>query len=141
MGLFLIYQVHTITNNSNSCLAHVINLATQTLISTYSKAPHYSPHNLKSHKPNTAQKTNRDEIGLIRSICVKISWVIFQMCIMLTSNLKQECSPAKRKELYRIVQTKAEVLHPTQLLIDMKVQWSSTYVMLNHAESHRKVLI
>jgi hypothetical protein len=50
-----------------SCLAHVINLATQTLIATYSKAPHYNPHDPKGHEPTT-----RDEIGLIRSICVKV---------------------------------------------------------------------
>jgi len=60
---------------------------------------------------------------------------------MLTSNLKQECSSAKRKELYRTVQTKAGVSHPTQLLIDMKVRWSSTYVMLNRAESNKKVRV
>ena len=58
---------------------------------------------------------------------------------MLTSNLKQERSSAKRKELYRTVQTKAGVSHPTQLLINMKVRWSSTYVMLNRAESNKKV--
>jgi len=57
----------SITYHLPSCLAHVINLATQTLISSYSKAPHYSPHDPKSHELST-----RDEIGLIRSICVKV---------------------------------------------------------------------
>lgn len=27
---------------------------------------------------------------------------------------------------------------PTQLLIDMKVRWSSTYIMLNHAEMNKE---
>jgi hypothetical protein len=50
-----------------SCLAHVINLATQALISTYSKAPHYDPKNPDAHIP-----TSRDEVGLVRAIAVKV---------------------------------------------------------------------
>ena len=30
-------------------------------------------------------------------------------------------------------------MHPRQLLLDMKVRWSSTYVMLYRAESQRQV--
>ncbi|KAG2153565.1 uncharacterized protein EDB93DRAFT_1248829 [Suillus bovinus] len=86
-----------------NCLAHVINLRTQTLISTYSKAPHYSPHDPHAHEPDTSQN-DRDEVGLIRSICIK------------------ERSSAKRKELYKAIQTKAGVSSPTQLLLDMKQQ-------------------
>ncbi|KAG2743075.1 hypothetical protein P692DRAFT_20747423 [Suillus brevipes Sb2] len=40
--------------------------------------------------------------------------------------------------MYRSVQTKAGVSQPTQLLIDMKVRWSSTYIMLNHAETNKE---
>jgi len=50
-----------------SCLAHVINLATQALISTYSKAPHFDPKNPEAHEP-----TSRDEVGLVRAITVKV---------------------------------------------------------------------
>jgi hypothetical protein len=50
-----------------SCLAHIINLATQTLISTYSKAPHFDPTNPEAHVP-----TSRDEVGLVRAIAVKV---------------------------------------------------------------------
>jgi hypothetical protein len=50
-----------------SCLAHVINLATQVLISTYSKAPHFDPQNPKGHVP-----TSHDEVGLVRAIMVKV---------------------------------------------------------------------
>lgn len=108
-------------NKPDSCLAHVINLGTQQLISTYSKAPHYDPHNPHAHELDLAQGVNRDEIGLVRSICVK------------------ERSSAKRKELYRTVQMKAGVSSPTQLLIDMKVRWSSTYIMLNRADCNKQV--
>lgn len=50
-----------------SCLAHVINLATQVLISTYSKAPHFDPWNPEGHIP-----TSHDEVGLVRAIAVKV---------------------------------------------------------------------
>ena len=55
---------------NDSCLAHVINLATQKLISTYSKSPHFDPKQPDAHVP-----TSRDEVGLIRSIVVKV-WII-----------------------------------------------------------------
>jgi hypothetical protein len=51
----------------NSCLAHVINLATQMLISTYSKSPHFDPMKPDAHVP-----TSRDEVGLVRAIVVKV---------------------------------------------------------------------
>ena len=38
-----------------------------------------------------------------------------------------------------MVQVKAAVSPPTQLLLDMKVRWSSTYVMINRAESSKAV--
>jgi len=75
--LVTIHLVNKVTNSFHSCLAHVINLATQTFISAYSKAPHYSPHDPKSHEPDTSQMTNRDEIGLVRSICVKVWQLVF----------------------------------------------------------------
>ena len=53
---------------NNSCLSHVINLATQALISTYSKSPHFDPKDPDAHIPIT-----RDEVGLIRTIAVKAS--------------------------------------------------------------------
>jgi hypothetical protein len=56
-----------------SCLAHVINLATQKLISTYSKAPHFNPHDPTAHIPGEASAGSlRDEIGLVRAIAVKV---------------------------------------------------------------------
>ena len=55
-----------------SCLAHVMNLGTQVLISTYSKAPHYTPHSPQAHEPHSTQHGDHDEIGLVRAICVKV---------------------------------------------------------------------
>ena len=59
-----------LTNKTGSCLAHVINLATQMLISTYSKSPHFDPNQPDAHTP-----TSRDEVGLIRAIVVKV-WIV-----------------------------------------------------------------
>ena len=56
---------------NDSCLAHVINLATQLLISTYSKSPHFDPTHPNAHVP-----TSCDEVGLVRSIVVKV-WIIY----------------------------------------------------------------
>jgi hypothetical protein len=64
---------------------------------------------------------DRDEVGLVRSIVVK------------------ERSSAKRKEMWRTIQIKVDVMRPMQLVLDMKVRWSSTYVMLHRAESLKEV--
>lgn len=63
------------------------------------------------------------------------------MTLLRYIDVLQEWSSAKRKEMYRSVQTKAGVSQPTQLLIDMKVRWSSTYIMLNCAETNKEVRI
>ena len=66
----------------------------------------------------------------------------------------QECSSAKRKELFRTVQLEkaaAEKAKLTaaksqgffarakQLILDMPVRWSSTYAMLHRAEQLKEV--
>ncbi|KAF5329115.1 hypothetical protein D9758_017952 [Tetrapyrgos nigripes] len=101
------------------CFAHVINLATQAVISTYSKSKYFNPANPEEHEPDT-ETINRDEIGLIRSIVVKAR------------------SSAKRKELFKTIQTRPPSQHngpPLMLLLDMVVRWSSTFIMLERAES------
>jgi len=59
----IVTQLLTIT----SCLAHIINLATQALISTYSKSLHFDPKQPDAHVP-----MSHDEVGLIRAIAVKV---------------------------------------------------------------------
>lgn len=53
------------------CLAHIINLATQALISTRSKAKYHNPHNVDEHAPDV-NAIDRDELGLVRAIAVKV---------------------------------------------------------------------
>ena len=67
-GLFPLFT------SSCSCLAHVINLATQALIAAYSKSPHFDPKNPEAHIP-----TSRDEVGLVRAIVVKVQYSIFYL--------------------------------------------------------------
>jgi len=52
---------------SCSCLAHIINFATQALISTYSKSPHFNPQNPEAHV-----QVMHDEVGLVQAIVVKV---------------------------------------------------------------------
>lgn len=62
------------TSSPSSCLAHVINLATQALISAYSKTPHFDPTTPDDHLNIAgAQTAARDEVGLIRAIAVKVT--------------------------------------------------------------------
>jgi hypothetical protein len=57
-------------------------LATQALISTYSKSPHFDPKKPDEHLPDVSESL-RDEIGLIRSIAVKVGVVdIFLMLFL-----------------------------------------------------------
>ncbi|PPQ87326.1 hypothetical protein CVT26_004408, partial [Gymnopilus dilepis] len=99
------------------CLAHIINLATQALISTRSKAKYYSADSDDGHLPDL-NAPDRDEVGLIRAITVKAR------------------SSSQRKELFKTIQIENKV-PPRQLLLDMKVRWGSTHVMLLRAESRK----
>ena len=55
----------------NRCLAHIINLATQALISTRSKAKYYDSSTQEAELSDIYADT-RDEVGLIRAICIKV---------------------------------------------------------------------
>jgi hypothetical protein len=51
----------------------------------------------------------------------------------------QERSSSKRKEMWKTIQMKANDIRPVQLILDMKVRWSSTYLMLDRAERKKDV--
>lgn len=65
-----------------SCLAHIINPATQQLISTKSKAKYYSVHEDYELDADIAdpEQPNRDEVGLVRAIFVKV-WCSFNLTL------------------------------------------------------------
>jgi hypothetical protein len=57
----------------------------------------------------------------------------------MSLTITQECLSSKRKEMWKTIQTKVDSGHAVQLILDMKVRWSSTYLMLDHAERKRDV--
>ena len=137
----LIFWLPRCLSSSFRCLAHVINLATKALISTYSKAPFYNPKQADLAIP--FENGHCDEVGLIQAIPVKVVFLrLFVHYWWLTWSY-QACSSAQRKQLFRDIQS-----HPPpsctpfevfQLLLDMPVCWSSTYVMIERAEKKKKV--
>ena len=54
------------------CLAHIINLATQAVISAHSKSRYYNGNPEDDHLPEDVNGTERDEIGIVHAICVKV---------------------------------------------------------------------
>jgi hypothetical protein len=72
---------------NGSCLVHVINLAMQKLILTYSKSPHF---NLK--KPDAHIPASRDEVGLVRAIVVKVNMIIYPTRTMLLIAMQERSS-------------------------------------------------
>ena len=121
------------------CLAHIINLATQAVISTRSKSKYYSGDPEDDGVPENMGTGDRDEIGIVRAICVKVRPVdLLPLFTLLTVWLDQARSSSQRKQLFKTIQERINI-RPCQLLLDMKVRWSSTYVMLTRAESRRQV--
>ena len=55
-------------------MAHIINITmqAQALIRARSKAKYYNPHDIDEHTPDITAP-ERDELGLIRAISVKVS--------------------------------------------------------------------
>jgi hypothetical protein len=58
------------------CLAHIINLATQAVIATRSKAKYYNPDDDSEDPEDEEEEFERDEVGLVRKICVKVGHYI-----------------------------------------------------------------
>ena len=54
-----------------SCLAHIVNLATQALLAAHSKSKAYDPKE-PNHDLVAKHGSQRDEVGLVWSICVKV---------------------------------------------------------------------
>jgi hypothetical protein len=111
------------------------------LISTKSKAKYYSVHDDDVSDADIAdpEQPDRDEVGLVRAICVKV-WRSF-IISNFNHNFFKARSSSQRKELFKKIQVGKGVSSPLQLLLDMKVRWGSTYVMLNRAETTREVRI
>jgi hypothetical protein len=106
---------------------------------TYSKAAYYDGNLNNDILPEDVGTAERDEIGIIRAICVKVRSTLLLVFRVLTRKDKARSS-AQRKEAFKSIQSRRSE-RPLQLLLDMKVRWSSTYVMLIRTETRRKVLL
>ena len=62
---------------STRCLAHIINLAAQAVISARSKSKYYNGDPGDDHLPEDLSANERDEIGIVRAICVKVCTIFF----------------------------------------------------------------
>ena len=96
----------------------------------------------------------RDEVGLVCAISVKVSTCVCGHYLLYLPNI-QEHSSAKRKELFKTVQaekaaekarlavdkSKNFFTRTKQLILDMPIQWSSTYGMLHRADQLKEVYI
>ena len=51
---------------------HIINLATQEVIATRSKSKFYNGDPEQDHTPEDVSAIERDEIGIVRAICIKV---------------------------------------------------------------------
>ena len=124
------------------CLAHIINLATQAVITTCSKAKYYNSSSQDDNKlPQDLGVTKHNEIGIVRANCIKVHCSWFQshrICIWIKSMKAR--SSTQHKDPFRAIQYQCSV-PPVQLLLDMKVQWSLTFIMLSHAKSQWEVCI
>jgi hypothetical protein len=85
-----------VSHSISSCLSHVVNLRCQVLISTYSKSPHYAPHDPKAHEPDTSKTNDRDEVGLICAICVKVCLILRHMLYFIKYFSRNAHQPNER---------------------------------------------
>ena len=119
----------------SSCLAHIINLATQAVLSTYSKTKFFNPEEPEEHDPDLSA-VERDVVGLVRAITVKVyQWLL---CLISVSYFLKVRSSAKRKERFKLLQAALASISKT-LLLDMKVHWSSTLSMLTRVRELKSV--
>lgn len=112
-------------------------MATQAVISTRSKSKYYSGDPEEDTVPEDADVGDRDEIGIVRAICVKVR-TLLDFDLLSLCCVDQARSSSQRKQLFKSIQERIKI-RPCQLLLDMKVRWSSTYIMLTRAESRRQV--
>ena len=59
------------------CLAHIVNLATQAVISARTKSKYFNGDPTDDHIPEDNGDSERDEIGIVRAICIKVSSIVF----------------------------------------------------------------
>ena len=108
----------------------------QALILTHSKSKYYNSHEVEEHIPDV-DAFECDEMGLVQAIVVKGSVVFLPFFItnnILINKILKERSSSQCKGLFKTIQMH-EGINAVQLLLDMKIWWGSTHIMLKHALS------
>ncbi len=94
---------------------------------TYSKTPHYDPLNPNAHIP-----TDRDEVGIIQAITVKVCFIHSSGLVSIDTMQEGSSSACHEKfiDVQHVLNTKtlernpdAEVERPKHLCLDMPVRW------------------
>ena len=70
--LYLFHSNTLFLCSFHRCLAHIINLATQAVITTRSKSKFHDGSPDNDDLPEDLGASERDEIGIVRAICVKV---------------------------------------------------------------------
>jgi hypothetical protein len=63
----------------------------------------------------------------------------FPLNVIFLRAAVQECSSSKQKQMWKTVQTKANIWQPVQFILNMKVWWPSMYLILDLAEQKKGV--
>jgi hypothetical protein len=67
-------------------LVHIINLATQSVISACTKSKYYNGNPSDDHMPEDNEDSERDEIGIVWAICIKVSSTVVLFLVMFYAN-------------------------------------------------------
>lgn len=96
----------------------------------HSKLKHYNPADPEEHLPDTSAVDNdnnqimHNEVGLVWAIAVKVQTTCFESYLLTADFCKCRHTHLQRKRSY------SNTSGVLQLLLDMPVWWSSTFVML-----------
>ena len=66
----------------NSCIAHIINLTTQALLSTHNNSKHFDIATPDMDLLAIQDEFNRDEVGLVYTIVMKVWYMLIQQMVM-----------------------------------------------------------
>jgi hypothetical protein len=70
------------------CLVHIINLATQSVISARTKSKYYNGDPSDDHMPEDNEDSEHDEIGIVQAICIKVSSTVVLFLVVFYANLR-----------------------------------------------------
>ena len=95
--LLLAYCADTSSQCFLRCLAHIINLAVQAVISACSKLKYYNGNPTDNHLLEDLVANKHDEIGIIHAICIKVCIRFLQLTLSADLWVRRlACQPSRR---------------------------------------------